>query len=225
MEMFSEDPTYLVGGLGILALVFLVAVRVTQQGKFLVWAMIAGGLALLLLAIDWIWLTDNERIETVVYELAKAVQASDINGVSKHLTPDIQYEPNGVSRYLRIPSVRGSEAVLLIKSYLETTRFDFVRVRRLSAHAGAQTRRGTADFQIIAGGSTQRGGVQINFATTTSTWSLGFRETKPNLWQVERISPVQLPQGADQVIPGGEGMEGPDRKQRPRFPKKSTWGE
>src|SRR6185312_6929853 len=99
MELLSEDPTYLVGGLGILAVVFLVAVRVTQQGKFLLWAMIAGGIALLVLAIDWIWVTDNERIEAVVYELAKAVQASDAAGVTKHLTPDIQYEPNGLSRY------------------------------------------------------------------------------------------------------------------------------
>ena len=38
MEFLSEDPTYLAGGLGLLARPFLVALRVTQQGKYLVWA-------------------------------------------------------------------------------------------------------------------------------------------------------------------------------------------
>ena len=38
MEFLSEDATYLAGGLGLLGLVFLIALRVTQRGRFLVWA-------------------------------------------------------------------------------------------------------------------------------------------------------------------------------------------
>ena len=213
MEMLSEDPTYLAGGLGLLAMMFLVALRVTQQGKFLIWAMIAGGIALLILAIEWIWVTDNERIEAVVYELRKAVQASDADGVIKHLTPDIQYEPSRAGRYLKGPSISGPLAVALIKSNLSVTHFDFVRITRIVAHA-AQTRRGTADFQVLASGSTERGGFTLNFGSAGSTWSLGFRETKPNVWQVERISPVQLPDGAEHVFPSSGGAE---PKSRPRF--------
>lgn len=214
MAMLSEDPTYLAGGLGMLAIVFLVALRVTQQGKFLVWAMVAGGIALLVLGIEWIWVTDNERIEAVVYDLRRAVEASDANGVIKHLTPDVQYEPGRAGRYLQGPTLRGPLVVAMITSTLSVTHFDFVRISGLVTHAGAQTRRGTADFQVIAGGSTQSSGFTMNFGTTGSTWSLGFRETKPNVWQVERISPVQLPDGAQQVLPSDGG---PDQRQRRRF--------
>lgn len=216
MSMLSEDPTYLAGGLGVLAIIFLVALRVTQQGKFLIWAMIAGGIALLVLAIEWIWVTDNERIEAVVYDLRKAVQASDTDGVIKHLTPDIQYEPSSVGRYFRGPSLKGPDAFEKIRATLAVTHFDFVRITSIVTHAGAQTRRGTAEFQVIASGSTQgSGGFSINFGTTGSRWSLGFRETTPRVWQVERISPIQLPSGADYVLqPSGGGAE---PKERPRF--------
>lgn len=214
MTMLSEDPTYLAGGLGMLAVVFLVALRVTQQGKFLIWAMVAGGIALLVLGIEWIWVTDNERIEAVVYDLRKAVEASDANGVIKHLTPDIQYEPSRAGRYLQGPTIRGPLAVGMIQTTLSVTHFDFVRITGLVTHAGAQTRRGTADFQVIASGSTQAGGFTQNFGTTGSTWSLGLRETKPNVWQVERISPVRLPDGAQHVFPSDGG---PELKQRRRF--------
>ena len=51
MEFLSEDPTYLAGGLTILAGIFLVALKLTQQGKFLVWA----GLSLALCSWWWAW--------------------------------------------------------------------------------------------------------------------------------------------------------------------------
>src|SRR5436190_604723 len=91
MTFLSEDPTYLVGALGILAVSFLMALRVTQQGKYLYWALGALGLAAAVLAIEHFWVTDNERIERVVYDLRRAVLASDVDGVLEHLTPDVEY--------------------------------------------------------------------------------------------------------------------------------------
>ena len=43
MTYLLEDPTYLAGGLLLLAGAFLVALKVTQQGKYLVRAGIAWG--------------------------------------------------------------------------------------------------------------------------------------------------------------------------------------
>ena len=37
--------------------------RVTQQGKYLVWALTALGLAVAVVVIERMWVTDNERIE------------------------------------------------------------------------------------------------------------------------------------------------------------------
>jgi len=63
MAFLTEDATYLAGSLAILAAVFLVALRVSQQGKFLVWAGTALGLAGLVVVFEWLWVTENERIE------------------------------------------------------------------------------------------------------------------------------------------------------------------
>ena len=38
MEFLSEDATYLAGGLATVGAIFLVLLRVTQQGKYLIWA-------------------------------------------------------------------------------------------------------------------------------------------------------------------------------------------
>ena len=80
MTNLSEDPTYLAGGLLLLAGVFLVALNITQQGKYLVRAGIMLGLAFVVVAVEWFWVTDNERIEQVVYALRQAVLHSDADG-------------------------------------------------------------------------------------------------------------------------------------------------
>src|SRR5262245_28657085 len=120
MEFLSDDPTYLAGGLGLLAAVFLVALKLTQQGKFLVWACAALGLAGVVLLIERLWVTDSERIEQVVYELREAVAASDAPAVLALLTPDIQYSQAG--HILSAESARG-----FIESELGKVQFDFVR--------------------------------------------------------------------------------------------------
>ena len=73
MEILSDDPTYLAGGLGLLAGVFLIALRLTQQGKYLVWAAVSLALALVVVGVERVWVTDNERIEETVYGLGRAV--------------------------------------------------------------------------------------------------------------------------------------------------------
>ena len=72
MTNLSEDPTYLVAGLLLLAGAFVVALNVTQQGKYLIRAGVVLGLVLVVVAVDWFWITDNERIEQVVYDLRQS---------------------------------------------------------------------------------------------------------------------------------------------------------
>src|SRR5690349_4659588 len=95
MGLLSEDPTYLAGGLALIAVALLVAMRLTQQGRYLVQALIALGLAAAVLVVEHFWITDSERIEQVVYGLRDAVQASDADRVFTYLTPDVQYIQDG----------------------------------------------------------------------------------------------------------------------------------
>ncbi len=195
MEFLSEDPTYLVGGLGVVAAAFLVLLKATQQGKYLLRALVAIGLALGVLGVERLWVTDNERIENAVYSLAKSVEKSDSDGALAQMTDDVQYNNGGNS----MPSL---VTRAFVKSAIDNAKFDFLRITRLTTSAGGQTRRGRAEFQVVASGSFQRYN-QLNFGTANSTWSLGFKETSPGVWKVNRITPVSLP-GGQGVLPAGD---------------------
>jgi hypothetical protein len=207
MYYLAEDPTLLAGGLAAVGVGLLVALKVTQQGKFLIGAVVALGLALAVVGVERLWVTDNERIEAVVYDLADAVQASDADRAMTCLTPDCRLEVGlvgtddaGLFRKAMLLALRhmANRRVTpeLMKGLLEPIRFDFVRITKLTANAGAQSRQGTAIFRAYASGTrTDPGsGIAYNFSTPTSgtDWSLGVRETAPGVWKVDRISPTNL---------------------------------
>ncbi len=185
MTYLSEDPTYLIVGLLLLAGAFIVALNVTQQGKYLIRAVITVGVALVLVAIDWFWVTDNERIEQVVYDLRQAVQSSDVAGVLSHMAPNVQY--------LQGDTALSEDATrALISANLSQTRFEFVRLSDLQTSCGQQSRRGKAEFRVFTRG---KSGLSAGVLDGLTTWSLGFQETAPGVWKVNRISPVSMPAG------------------------------
>jgi ketosteroid isomerase-like protein len=186
MEFLSEDPTFLAGGLGLVALAFLIALRVTQQGKYLIRAAIALALALGVVVVERLWVTDNERIEQVVYDLRRAVVNSDAEGVIQHLAPDVQFNPGG-------QTLSGDATRQYVRSALGMTKFEFVRLSHLEVSAGGQTRRGSASFRVFARGQLQSPSWSTTVGTADSDWSLGFQETSPQVWKVNRITPSRVP--------------------------------
>lgn len=198
MTYLSEDPTLLAGGLLLLAGGFLVALRVTQEGKYLIWAVIAAVLAVGVVAIEWLWVTDVERIEQVVYDLADAVAKSDAERVISYMTPDVSYDRGSLS-------LDGESTQAMIRSNLSHARFEFVRVTGLTAEAGEQSRRGSATFHVFARGTIDGSTAPMDFGTLNSSWSLGFEETAPGVWKVNRIHPMQVSEGALPVPGGGRG--------------------
>jgi hypothetical protein len=197
MEFLSEDPTYLAGGLALLAGAFLIALKLTQQGKFLVWASAALGAAALVVLVERVWVTDNERIEQTVYGLARAVAASDVPGTLALLDDDVRFVQNLRGGTVSVPT---SVTRPFIADRVARARFDFLRVTQLRANAGGQSRRGTAEFRVVCGGSIEENGINFNFGSTNSAWSLGLREASPGVWKVNRITPIEVPRGAN-VLP------------------------
>jgi hypothetical protein len=189
MTNLSEDPTYLAGGLLLLAAAFGVTFNITRLGKYLVRAGIALGLALVVVAVEWFWVTDNERIEQVVYDLRRAVLVSDVEGALNHMTPNVQY--------LQGDTALSEDATrALIRANLSHVRFEFVRIADLQTSAGQQSRRGQAEFRVFARGHlNSSSGLTDQSRVSVTTWSLGFQETEPGVWKVNRISPISIPQG------------------------------
>lgn len=195
MEYLSEDPTPLAGLLLLIAGGFLVATRATQQGKYLVRAAIAGALAVAVVAVEWLWVTDNERIEQAVYGLRDAVAASDVDAVLDYMTPDVMYVKGDIA-------LEGEATRDLISGNLSRVRFDLVRVTNLRTNAAQQSRRGTATFGAFFKGTADSSATIGSF---NSIWSLGFQETGPGVWKINRITPVQVP-GDGLYVPGVRRM-------------------
>ncbi len=196
MTYISEDPTLLAGGLLVLAGGFVVALKVTQQGKYLIRALIAAGLAAAVVLVEWLWVTDGERIEQVVYGLRDAVANSDVERVLGYMAPDVQY--------VRDESALDEAATReFIRANLERVRFDLVRVSGLRVNVAEQSRRGTAEFHVLSKGTLDTAAGKVPVGTRAdSLWSLGLRETGPHVWKVNRITPMQLPQGALEALGG-----------------------
>lgn len=215
MEYLSEDPTLLAGFFLLVAGALVVAMRATQQGKYLILAVAAAAMAVVVIAVEWLWVTDNERIERVVYGLRDAVANSDTDAVLEYMTPDVMYVKGDMA-------LEGEATRTLIRDNLERVRFEFVRISGLVTNAGKQSRQGTAQFSAFFKGVADGSGASANFGSANSMWSLGLRETQPGVWKVNRITPIQVP-GDGLRVPGGRGSGPPNVMPREggRWPRES----
>ena len=191
MYYLSDNPWPLVAILGAAALGFLIALKVTQDGKYLIRAGVALGLAALAFAVEQFWVTDSERIEAVVYDLARAVRSSDAEGAIKLMAKDVDV--------VQGDNDLGTVDVGMVRDTLQNSRFSFLEIDKLNAEAYAQSRRGKATFRTRA---------QVEYRSTpyplvAATWDLGFRETAPGVWKITRITPTSLPLGAEVVLRRG----------------------
>ncbi len=188
MYYLIEDPTFILIALGVAALGLLVALQVTQQGKFLIWAVSLLGVGAVLFGVERLVVTDSERVEAVVYKLADGVRDSDVEAVEALLTPEVTLS--------RRNETEGIIKLRTLLPLLRRVRFDFLKVRQLQTQAGSQTKRGSAEFKVTASGVADPGGSfgsDQTFAAANTEWSLGFREVAPKVWKITRITAINLP--------------------------------
>jgi hypothetical protein len=195
MTYLSEDPTYLAGGFLLLAAAFVIALKATQQGKYLLGAATAIALAVVVFVVEWMWVTDNERIEKVVYEVRAAVLKSDADGILAHLSPNVMYLQGDTA--LTSDYTRN-----LIRVNVSSAHLEFARISELRTSVGQQTRKGIAEFRVFTKGGVKTPSNLGAGLPSMTAWSLGFQETEPGVWKINRISPVSFPAGI-LVLPGG----------------------
>jgi hypothetical protein len=186
MHYLTEDPSYLLIALGLAVLGCLVALKITQQGKFLIWAGGLAAVAVLVFGLEHYWVTDAERVERVVYDLAGAVEASDVDRIKSHLDEHVTVG-------MRNRTIDGSIPMKLVFALLKQTRFDFVRIGQLTTSAGSQTKMGKAEFKVSATGVFNEGGHEMPLGSLGTEWSLSFREVSPGVWKVTRIQAIKVP--------------------------------
>ena len=196
MEFLSDDPTFPAAALGLASLVCLILLKVTQQGKYLIWAGVAVVLLLLLLGVERVWVTDAERVEATVYGLAKAVEQSDGAAAAEFLASDCVLEaaPDRGNVLVRIVSARFAGPITRerLEAELPRYKFDYVRLTSLKTHAGAMTRAGTAEFVVHMMGMQHDPSAGLTTEPSGMAWTLGLREESPGVWKVNRITPGRM---------------------------------
>lgn len=192
MGYLSDDPTVPAAVLGLAALVFLVLLKVTQQGKYLIYAGVAGVILLAWLGIERAWVTDEERIENAVYGLARAVQRQEPEAAAGFLTPDCRLTAPGgrgdlMTQY--IGRFAGPVTRERLEAELPKYQWDWIRVTRLEAHAGRMSGRGTAECTIHALGMQQEPAHGLATLPAGMGWSFGLVRMPDGDWKIERITP------------------------------------
>lgn len=219
MSYIVEDPWPLGFALILVASASLIALKITGQGKFLIWVLGAGGLAALLFVVEALWVTDNERIEQVVSDIARAASRGDVEGVMVHLSPNLSLEQEGSSigedqakgllpkLGARVAAVlgKGEAARALIRATLEEARFDFIHIGQMQVEVRPISHLGTAEFRAFGSGTIPARGTVFTFATDASgtDWKFSFEETSPGVWKVTNIAALRLPAGASLAMFGG----------------------
>ena len=204
VSLITENPWPLIFICLAVAAVALIALKFTGRGMFLMWALGAAGLAGLLWLADWYWVTDVERVEQVVQDLAAAVAASKPDRVVALLDPQVSLTQAGSGVGKGGEVAQGAVAMGIIRAAVTSARFDYVRVRHMTTTAGVQSGQGKCDFQVDAMGTATGGEGLAGFMTGPegSDWSLGFVRGPDGTWKVSRITAIRLPGGANLNMPG-----------------------
>jgi hypothetical protein len=202
-HLLSENPWPIVSAFGLVALFFLIASWTTGNRKYLVFGLSTVAIAILLILIEQVWVTDRERIEWVIYDIARAAQSSNANGVLEHLAPEASLGASDNLPRRRFGVFGHSVTEAGIRDLLSRTQFDYVRVYHVTVNVGTLSRQGRAEFQSQAVGTYSTTVGEVRFGATRMGWSLGFRETSPKVWKVTRITPINPP--SDLQRPFGSG--------------------
>jgi len=181
----AENPWPLAGAFGLVALGFLIAMKVTADGKYLVRALIVLGLAAGVLIVEQLLVTDAERIESTVKNLIHALSRSDADGVTQALDDHVTFS-------IRNDTLGNELDLEQFREKLKDLTFDGIYVSRLSTSSMQQSGRGSAEFKASAAGTYQMNGVGYNFAGN-SEWSLGFRRLPSGEWKINRITAMSFP--------------------------------
>lgn len=190
LHYIAEDPWPSVVICSVLAAAFLLALKLTQQGKYLYFSLAAVAVGVLLFGIERVWVTEVERIEQVIYDLAGEVKTCDAKAVIRRFTPDVVI----VQDTHVVLEGQALRAFVLANINPMALRFDSLSVRGLECAVSSSSGRGSAEFRVLASGVATNAMSPSNLFDL-SEWSLGLELDEKGEWKVNRITPTKLPPG------------------------------
>ena len=192
--LFAENPWPLIWVLALAALGLVIAMIATGRGKYLLGVWVLAGLAVVLLALEWFWQTDRERVDQIIVDLAAAVQLEDANEIAKHLAPNGHYgslDREGIRR--------------LAESTFRNFDIDKLTINGKKTEVSTLRKQATSEFLAVVRGKQSN----IEFNPYPTRWILTFDQSKSGDWLVVDIQ--QIPAFGESRQPIGP----PDRSSLP----------
>ncbi len=190
-RLFAEDFWSLVGLCALVELGLVIALVRTGRRGLLVLVALTPFVAGALVAVELLIVTERERVDGLIDEMAAAARAEDVDGLVKHLAPNCRYGNIGPD------GIRQTAATIFGMFDIErlTLSSRKTQVARLRKEA-------TAEFLAVARG---RQG-QIDFAPYPTRWIFTFQQNRDDEWRVVEIQQVaafgQDRQPVEPLFPG-----------------------
>jgi hypothetical protein len=172
--LLFEDPFYLYLALGMGAVLLAGTWFRRRQTKWLLWALLLVVAAAGLFALERAVVTDRERIRLALDDIARCVQAGDIDGASEYLDPKFTGWGVGALRMGR------AATVLAIKGYRSAygiARVQYVGDRPVKL-LDKDRAEGTVQTMVFYGTGDQPGRVML-------AWKLEWVK-RPEGWRIRR---------------------------------------
>ena len=176
IHLFAENVWPLIWLLALGELVLLIAMVGTGRGKLMVWMVVVAALAVVLVIVEWLLVTDRERVEGIVDQMARAVRNEEIDGLIRHLAPRCHFgdlDREGIRR--------------LAASALRDIEIEKVTLSDRKTHVFPQRKQATAEFLAVVRGRQSN----VDFPPYASRWIFTFHQDPAGEWQVVEIERLQ----------------------------------
>ena len=171
---FTENPWPLVFILALLELALIITIKARGQGVWLKLAFAVPVVALVVVVIELLIVTDREAVKSEIKSLADAVQQEDVDRILSHISRD--YDDGGVS----YETFKASVTALLGMLDLDSVTLFFEEIEAM------RDGRMMARFKALTMGKVSN----VPYGSHPSRWQIYLRKTDGR-WLVCQIIPLE----------------------------------
>jgi hypothetical protein len=171
----GEDVWPIIGLLALVALGLGIAVVATGRGRLLIGIVALACLAIVLLGIEHLWVTDRERVDGIINEMAQSAVREDSAGIVRHLSAHCRYgnlDRTGIER--------------LASSTFARIEIDKVNVSSRKTEVFPMRGEARVDFLAVVRGRQNN----VDFSPYPTRWIFTFVQSPEGAWEVEEIQQI-----------------------------------
>lgn len=174
-HLFAEDVWTLIWVIALLALVLLIAMVATRRSRLLIGIVSLAALAVVLLVIERLWVTDRERVDAIIDDIAQSVRQGDTEGIVRHLAPQCHYgslDREGIRR--------------MVDSVFHTFELEKLTISSRKTELFSRRKEATAEFLAVVRAKQ----ANLESGPYPTRWTLTFTQTSTGEWQVLEIQQI-----------------------------------